>query len=119
MRADGSLKTTAKTVVRANYYPHHSDPRLTEDFRVAYDHIYALRDQLQSMNQQLQDTHQRLADAHGKIRELQAGPSTTKIQGLNVRGIPPTSGAAVTNLSKIPVLTYDSTSGDITWVIPN
>ena len=29
------------------YYPQHKDPRLNEDFRIAYDHIYSMRSQLE------------------------------------------------------------------------
>lgn len=96
-----------------DYYPKHSDPRLTEDLRLLFDGLY-----------ELQGSAER---AHARIGELQkpsakspspGGPSSTKIGGLNVRGIPPTSGASVATLSKIPVLGYDATTGEITWFIP-
>jgi hypothetical protein len=88
------------------YYPQGHGPRLDEDLRLLYDHMY------------------RTQGTSGKTTESKivaptaGGPSTTKLAGLNVRGIPPASGAPVTSLSAIPVLGYDIKSGDITWFIP-
>lgn len=64
-----------------------------------------------------------LREAHSKLATMSAkpdpgGPSTTKIAGLNVEGIPPVNGKAVTNLSGLPVLVWDKTTGQITWKIP-
>jgi hypothetical protein len=90
------------------YYPQGHGKRLDEDLRLLYDKIYKMEDQTRAAKPAEEKP---AAPAAG-------GPSNTKIAGLNVRGIPPTSGASVATLSKIPVLTYDSKSGDITWVIP-
>lgn len=89
------------------YYPQGHPPRLNEDLRLLYDKVYALEDRGRA----------------GKPAEpskvvAAGGPSNTKVAGLNVRGIPPASGASVATLSKIPVLGYDVASGDITWFIP-
>jgi hypothetical protein len=91
----------------SRYYPQGHGPRLDEDLRLLYDHMYSQQDKART----------------GKPSAPSAiikpgGPSNTQIAGLNVRGIPPQSGASVTTLSKIPVLAYDIASGDITWVIP-
>lgn len=89
------------------YYPQGHGPRLDEDLRLLYDHMYSQQDKGAAK------------PAEGKPAAAAAGgPSNTKIAGLNVRGIPPANGASVATLSKIPVLAYDSKSGDITWVIP-
>lgn len=105
------------------YYPQQRDPRLNEDLRIAYDHIYTMQNHLSNLSSQLQTAHKGLRDAHAKLdgmaRKLEpGGPSSTKIAGLNVEGIPPASGKAVTNLSGLPVLTYDKATGQITWKIP-
>lgn len=105
------------------YYPQQRDPRLNEDLRIAYDHIYTMQGHLSTLSSQLQEAHKGLKDAHSKLNAMAAkpdpgGPSSTKIAGLNVEGIPPASGKAVTNLSGLPVLTYDKATGQITWKIP-
>jgi len=92
------------------YYPQHKDARLTEDFRVAYDHIYQIQDQLAGMKATPAKAAAPAANP--------GGPSTTKIAGLNVHATPPMSGTSVATLSKIPTLGYNSKTGEIEWFIP-
>ena len=91
----------------SRYYPQGHGQRLDEDFRLLYDHMYAQQDKARVVKP---------ATPSAIIKP--GGPSNTQIGGLNVRGIPPQSGASVTTLSKIPVLGYDMASGDISWFIP-
>lgn len=89
----------------AKYYPSPSKTgALNDDFRLLFNHVYALQDSLAEAKGRIADmekSHKSLSD------QVAAGPSTTKIQGLNVKGVPPTNGQ---------VLTYNSATGDIEWM---
>jgi hypothetical protein len=83
------------------YYPNSHPPRLNEDLRLLYDHVYRMQDQL--------------AQAYKRIGELEkpapknedaGSPSHTKIAGLYVKGTPPQDGQK---------LTYVAASGQIEW----
>jgi len=74
----------------------------------AFDHIYALQDQMAAQHAELKKAHADLKTQMGTLQQQQFpnGPSNTKIQGLNVRGAPPTNGQT---------LKYNSATGDISW----
>lgn len=117
------IRPPLPSIARGKYYPQQKDRRLNEDLRIAYDHIYGMQDQLSQMGSRLEDAHVKLADAHSKLNGMAAkpdpgGPSSTKIAGLNVKGVQPTNGNQVTNLSGKPVLAYNVESGQIEWYIP-
>lgn len=75
---------------------------LHDDFRILYDHVYEMRDQLKA--------------AHGRIAELErkgtasggdaGSPAATKIGGLYVKASVPANGQK---------LTYNAASGQIEW----
>jgi len=86
------------------YYPSPTKTGpLHDDFRLLFDHVYKLQDQLR-------DSHSKMAALQSKHdtlkQQVDNGPSTTKIQGLNVKGVPPTNGQK---------LTYNAATGDIEW----
>ena len=95
----------------ATQYPnrdsYHND-QSWQDVRLAYDRIYALEHQVRGLHEKVN------APKPEEKKSLD-----TKINGLRVKAIPPEQGRAVTNLSKIPVLTYNSATGEIEFVIPN
>lgn len=97
------------------YYPNSHPPRLNEDFKVAFDHIYELQRQIADLKKS-----QSAAPPPAPPASTGAGgPSTSMLNGLRVKAIPPTSGNAVTTLSQIPVLGYNSTSGQWeTYILP-
>jgi hypothetical protein len=84
------------------YYPSKErDPN--NDLRILFDHVYGLRDQLTETQGKLAD----MTAKHGKLAEQVAnGPSTTKIQGLNVKAVQPLDGQS---------LKYNAATGDIEW----
>lgn len=92
------------------YYPQGHGKRLDADLRQLFDHVYKLQDKAGAASAPSPTKPSTAPDA--------GSPSHTKIAGLNVRAIQPTNGASVATLSKIPVLGYDSKSGEITWFIP-
>ena len=95
----------AKLDPRQNrYYPSQAKTGpLHNDFRLLFDHVYELRDQLAK-------AHGRIADMekqHGELsRTVANGPSTTKIAGLYVKGSVPNDADR---------LTYEAKSGQIVW----
>jgi hypothetical protein len=86
------------------YYPSKFKTKeLHDDFRRLFDHVYSLQSQLAETNGKLAD----MTRQHGELAQQVAnGPSTTKIQGLNVRAVTPQNGQK---------LTYNSATGDIEW----
>lgn len=87
------------------YYPSPSKTGdLHNDFRLLFDHVYRLQDQLT-------DAHGRLAEMtkrHDALTQrVASGPSTTKIMGLNVKGTVPTNGQK---------LTYNAATGDLEFM---
>src|SRR5258708_3924188 len=93
------------------YYPQQRDPRLNEDLRIAYDHIYTMQSHLSNLSSQLQEAHRGLKEAHARLDGMAkkpdpGGPSSTRIAGLYVIGQPPTDQDR---------LTYDSATGQIVW----
>jgi hypothetical protein len=97
------------------YYPSPLKTKeLHNDFRQLFDHVYALQDELASTKGRMAE----METKHGKLsQQIANGPSTTKIAGLNVKGTPPAAGTQVTNLSGVPVLGYNSATGDIEFMI--
>ncbi len=93
----------------AKYYPNSHPPRLNEDLRLLYDHVYSLQDRMKAM----QGENVPKATPH----VAPGGPSSTKIAGLNVHASPPTQGNQVTTLSKTPMLGYNARTGEIEWFI--
>jgi len=81
------------------WYPHFEDHETHEAFRVAFDRIYELHDQVQA--QQAQP-----AAKHAEPKDDAGGPSTTKIAGLLVHAVPPNDGDR---------LTYNAATGEIIW----
>jgi hypothetical protein len=86
------------------YYPSKQKTGpLHDDFRVLFDHVYRMQDDLAKTKGQLAD----MTAKHGQLAQQVAnGPSTTKIAGLNVKGVQPVNGQK---------LTYVAASGDIEW----
>lgn len=86
------------------YYPSPTKTGpLHDDFRLLFDHVYSLQNELQSTKGQLAD----MTSKHAALSQQVAnGPSTTKIAGLNVIGVPPTNGQQ---------LTYNAATGQIEW----
>lgn len=86
------------------YYPSRMRTgELHDDFRRLYDHVYALQDKLQEAH----GTIEQMQKAHGTLAaDIANGPSTTKIQGLNVKAIRPQDGQQ---------LTYVAATGQIEW----
>ncbi len=103
------------------YYPQQKDPRLNEDLRIAYDHIYAMQDRLGALSGQLQEAHRSLKDAHSKLAAMSTkpdpgGPSSTRIAGLYVKGTEPVNGAnSISSFTGVPVLGYNPKTGQIEW----
>jgi hypothetical protein len=76
---------------------------LDTEWRQVFDHMYAQ----QRKNAELEEKLAALTRKHGALQQQVAnGPSTTKIQGLNIKGVPPTNGQA---------LKYNAATGDIEW----
>lgn len=95
------------------WYPSRSDFSSEQAFnahRQAFDRIYALQDQLRELHEKVKATSSPTPEKSS---------SASKINGLNVKAVPPSQGRSVTNLSKIPVLGYNSETGEVEWVIPN
>jgi hypothetical protein len=86
------------------YYPSPTKTgALHEDFRKLFDHVYSLQDQLTAAHGKLAEMESR----HGKLSQQVAnGPSTTKIQGLPIKGVPPMNGQA---------LKWNAATGEIEW----
>lgn len=107
--------------VAQRYYPQQKDPRLNEDLRIAYDHIYTMQGHLSRLSMQLQEAHQGLKDAHAKLDGMAAkpdpgGPSSTRIAGLYVKGVEPVNGAnSVSTFTGTSLLGYNEKSGQIEW----
>lgn len=103
------------------YYPQQKDPRLNEDLRIAYDHIYTMQGHLSDLSSQLQEAHNGLRKAHARLDEMSrkpdpGGPSSTKIAGLNVKGVEPVNGAnSVSTFTGTSLLGYNEKSGQIEW----
>jgi hypothetical protein len=97
------------------YYPSPTKTgALHNDFRQLFDHVYSLQDELAAAKGRMAE----MESKHGKLTQQVAnGPSTTKIAGLNVKGTPPMQGTPVTSLSGVPVLGYNSATGDIEFLI--
>lgn len=85
------------------WYPHFDDHATHEAFRVAFDHLYALHDQVQAVHSQLKGT---TPTGDGAKPASAGGPSTTKIAGFRVHGVPPTNGQK---------LTFNSATQEIEW----
>lgn len=87
------------------YYPSRAKTgELHDDFRIAYDHIYEMR-------QQLADAHSRMTEMAEQLKKLQTvdhpqGPSNSKLSGLHVRNLPTADGQQ---------LTYVAARGDLEW----
>ena len=76
---------------------------LHDDFRILYDHVYSLTDKLASTQKELADVKK----SHGTLAQQVAnGPSTTKLQGIPIKGVPPQDG-------QVP--TYKAATGEIEW----
>lgn len=93
------------------YYPQHKDARVNEDFRILYDHMYQQQDAAAA-------TAAKPAPPPAPSTPDAGSPSHTKIAGLNVKATPPTSGNNVTTLSGVPVLGYNSKTGQWETYIP-
>lgn len=85
------------------WYPHFDDHATHEAFRVAFDHLYSLHDQVQAVHSQLKGT---TASGDGAKPASAGGPSTTKIGGLFVAAVPPLDGQT---------LKYNAKTGQIEW----
>ena len=90
------------------YYPSEHPHRLNEDLRLLYDHVYQLQDQLAAAQagKGVVTTGGKETTAKPTPQRDPGGPSTTKIAGLNVIGIPP---------KHQQVLMYNAESGQIEW----
>jgi hypothetical protein len=77
--------------------------KLHDDFRILYDHVYALTDRLAAAHKEIADMKSKHSDL---ARQVAGGPSTTKIAGLYVKGSVPNDADR---------LTYDAKSGQIVW----
>jgi len=97
-------KATANPTTGNRHYPTRQlTGPLHDDFRILYNHVYALTDALAA-------AHSRMAEMEKSHQALQQqvanGPSNTKIAGLNVRATPPLNGQS---------LKYNAATGQIEW----
>ena len=75
-----------------NYYPNSHPPRLNEDFRVAFDHIYSLGAEVARIKGEQAN---KPATSAPTVKPAESnGPSNTKLTGIAVKGTPPTHGAS-------------------------
>lgn len=97
------------------YPPRQKTGPLDDEWRQLYSHMYASRKQIEDLQTQMSF----LQKSHGKLQRQVAagGPSSTKIAGLNVIGTPPQSGNKVSSLSGVPVLGYNSSTGQFEYFI--
>src|ERR1039458_6660855 len=86
------------------YYPSKfKTGEMDNEWRALYDHMYAQ----QRKNTDLEGQLAELQKSHGTLQGKGAnGPSTTKIQGLNVKGVAPKDGQT---------LKYVAATGEIEW----
>jgi len=112
------MATTNKMDLQQNrHYPSKfKTGDLHDDFRILYDHVYKMQDDLTAANSRMAD----MESKHSALAsQVAGGPSSTKIAGLNVKGTEPQNGRAVTSLSGVPVLAYNAASGEIEFTIPS
>jgi hypothetical protein len=86
------------------YYPSKlKTGELDNEWRMVFDHIYGQ----QRKNAELEGRLTEMTKKHSDLQQQVAnGPSTTKIQGLTVKGVQPTNGQK---------LTYNASTGEIEW----
>ena len=95
--------TTKLTPVNPHYPSKFKTGELDTEWRMVFDHMYAQ----QRHNADVQGRLDAMEAKHGKpLEEKAGGPSTTKIAGLNVVGLPPKDADR---------LTYEAKSGQIVW----
>jgi hypothetical protein len=110
-------KVSEQTPQQNRHYPSKfKTGDLHDDFRILYDHVYKLQDQMAAAEGRMAD----MESKHGALAsQVAGGPSSTKIAGLNVKGTEPQNGRAVASLSGVPVLAYNAASGEIEFTIPS
>jgi ABC-type protease/lipase transport system fused ATPase/permease subunit len=102
MKKPNNFTNTVQYPVRDHYHNEQS----WQDVRLAYDRIYELEHQVRGLHEKMNAP---------KSTEKAPAP---KINGLNVRAVPPMQGRTVANLNHLPVLAYNPASGEIEWTIP-
>ena len=102
---------------QSRYYPSaFKVPELHQDLRILFDHMYDQQDRNKASDARMAG----MEAQHGQLAEKVAnGPSNTKIAGLNVKGMLPSKGTAVSNLGGLPTQCYNASSGEIEWYIPS
>lgn len=100
------------------YFPQQKDPRLNEDLRLVYQMAYDAHDRADQLHSQLQDAHRKLAEAHGKLNAMAAkpdpgGPSSTKIGGIFVKGVPPPSAGIPTYIQGTGQFEHKTAAGAV------
>jgi hypothetical protein len=91
-------------VTNNRYYPSAAKTgELHDSWRMLFDHMYEQQRRNSELSSQLDD----LRKSHSALSaQVANGPSTTKIQGLNVKAVQPTNGQS---------LKYNAATGEIEW----
>ena len=84
------------------------DPKQHEAIRQILDLVYSQQGQIDASQEEHGKTAAALKSHDSRIKKTEeaGGPTTTKITGLRVKGVPPKDGQS---------LKYSAASGDIEW----